>query len=82
MPGGDHLSPFIVTEEFAAIWTGRPASTIRGWAHTGRINRYGSGRGKVRYDLAEMYPKTEDEHGNVIPGATPPKLADRVPVAA
>lgn len=76
------MSPFIVSEEYAVIWTGRPASTIRGWAHAGRITRYGSGRGNVRYDLAEMFAKTTDEDGNVIPGRTPEKLADRIPVAA
>jgi len=82
MRGGESMSPFIVTEEYAVIWTGRPASTIRGWAHQGRITRHGHGRGNVRYDLAEMFPKSEDEFGNVIPGATPPKLAEPALLAA
>lgn len=68
------MPPFLVTEEYAAAWTGRPPSTIRGWAHTGRITRHGKGRGRVRYDLAEMYAKTVDEAGNVVPGRTPDKL--------
>lgn len=65
-------SPFLVSEEYAVIWTGRPASTIRGWAHQGRITRHGKGRGKVRYDLAELPSKTEDEFGNIVAGETPP----------
>ena len=76
------MSPFIVTEEFAVIWTGRPASTIRRWACENRITRHGRGRGKVRYDLAEMSPKKEDEFGNMTPGATPPKLAEPALLAA
>jgi hypothetical protein len=61
----------LVSEEYAVVWTGRPASTIRRWAAEGRISRYGKGRGRVRYDLAELHSKTEDEHGNVVPGVTP-----------
>lgn len=76
------MSPFIVTEEYAVIWTGRPAATIRGWAHAGRITRHGSGRGRVRYDLAEMYAKSQDEDGNWVPGATPDKLRPLATLAA
>lgn len=76
------MPSFLVQEEYAATWTGRPTSTIRRWASEGRITRYGSGWGNVRYDLAEMLPKSEDEFGNVIPGATPPKLAERALLAA
>ncbi|NUR02474.1 MAG: DNA-binding protein [Streptomyces sp.] len=65
------MPPFLVTEELAAVWTGRPASTIRRWAAEGRITRHGHGRGNVRYDLAELNPKTEDEDGDVIPGKAP-----------
>ncbi len=65
------MPPFLVSEEYAAIWTGRPPSTIRRWASEGRITRHGQGRGRVRYDLAELHPKTEDEHGNVILGRAP-----------
>jgi hypothetical protein len=74
-------SPFLVTEEYAVIWTGRPASTIRGWAHQGRITRHGRGRGNVRYDLAELPSKTEGEHGEIIPGVTPPMPAPLAAVA-
>lgn len=69
------MPPFLVTEELAAIWTGRPASTIRRWAAEGRITRHGHGRGHVRYDLAELPAKTEDDDGNVIPGRAPEKPA-------
>lgn len=69
------MPPFLVTEEYAVIWTGRPASTIRRWAAEGRITRYGRGRGNVRYDLAELKSKTEDEFGNIVPGETPPMPA-------
>lgn len=65
------MPPFLVTEELAVIWTGRPASTIRRWAHEGRITRHGHGRGNVRYDLGEMQAKTEDEDGNITPGRAP-----------
>lgn len=65
------MPPFLVTEELAALWTGRPASTIRRWAAEGRITRHGHGRGHVRYDLAELNAKTEDETGNVTPGVAP-----------
>lgn len=72
LPGGDRVPPFLVSEEYAVVWTGRPASTIRRWAAEGRITRYGRGRGRVRFDLAQLPPKTEDEQGNIVPGATPP----------
>lgn len=65
------MPPFLVTEELAVVWTGRPAGTIRRWAAEGRITRHGHGRGNVRYDLAELNAKTEDEDGAVIPGRVP-----------
>lgn len=65
------MPPFLVTEELAVIWTARPASTIRRWAHEGRITRHGHGRGNVRYDLGELNAKTEDENGVVTPGRAP-----------
>lgn len=72
MSGGEIVPPFLVPEEYAAIWTGRPASTIRRWAAEGRITRHGHGRGNVRYNLAELNAKTEDDDGTVTPGAAPP----------
>lgn len=66
------MPPFLVTEELAALWVGRPASTIRRWASEGRITRHGHGRGNVRYNLAELNPKTEAEDGTVTPGLAPP----------
>lgn len=65
------MPPFLVSEQYAVIWTGRPASTIRRWAAEGRITRHGHGRGNVRYDLAELNAKTEDDEGKVIPGKAP-----------
>jgi hypothetical protein len=79
LSGVIHMPPFLVTEELAVIWTGRPASTIRRWASEGRITRHGHGRGNVRYDLAEMHAKTEAGDGTIVPGEAPAK---RVPVAA
>jgi hypothetical protein len=61
----------LVTEELAAEWTGRSGSTIRGWAHKGRIHRYGSGRGQVRYNLFELPSKGDDGE----PAETPALLA-------
>ena len=58
----------LVTEVDAAAWTGRPGATIRGWAHEGRISKYGSGRGKVRYNLFDLPPKGQDG----TPCKTPP----------
>lgn len=74
------MPPFLVTEELAAIWTGRPASTIRRWAAEGRITRHGHGRGNVRYNLAELNPKVEHDDGTVTPGQAPPIAA--APTAA
>ena len=65
------MPSFLVTEELAVIWTGRPAGTIRRWAAEGRITRHGHGRGNVRYDLAELHAKTEADDGAVIPGRAP-----------
>jgi hypothetical protein len=66
------MPSFLVTEELAVVWTGRPASTIRRWATENRITRHGHGRGNIRYDLAELNAKTEAEDGTVTPGAVPP----------
>lgn len=63
----------LLTEELAAAYTGRPGVTIRRWAHEGRITRHGSGRGNVRYSVAELEPKRVDpDTGKVTPGPTPP----------
>ncbi|MFJ6579261.1 DNA-binding protein [Streptomyces sp. NPDC091368] len=63
----------LVDEEAAAYWAGRPGVTIRRWAHEGRIQRYGKGRGKVRYNVHEIPKADRDEWtGELItPGATP-----------
>ena len=60
---------FLTTLEGAVQWTGRPAGTIRRWAHEGRIRTYGHGWGRVRYDLVELSPKSPDG----TPCPTPPK---------
>ncbi|WP_030319618.1 hypothetical protein [Streptomyces flavochromogenes] len=64
----------LVDEEAAAYWAGRPGVTIRRWAHEGRIQRYGKGRGKVRYNVHEL-PKAERDEWTrelISPGETPP----------
>lgn len=68
------MPPFLVTEELAVVWTGRPASTLRRWRSEGRLTRHGHGRGNVRYNLAELGAKSEAEDGTVTPGAVPPVL--------
>lgn len=40
----------LVDGPMAAAWTGRPESTLRRWAHEGRVTRYGRGL----YDLDEL----------------------------
>jgi hypothetical protein len=63
----------MVTAELAALYSGRPVSTIRRWAAEGRIKRYGSGRGNVRYNVFELPRKTVDEWtGEVHLGEAPP----------
>jgi len=73
----------LVSEDLAAHYTGRPASTIRRWAAEGRITRHGSGRGQVRYNVFELPHAPRDEHtGELLaPGATPP-MPQRNPKAA
>jgi excisionase family DNA binding protein len=63
----------LLTEDEAAYYTGRPASTIRRWAAEGRINRYGSGRGKVRYLFTELNMGQRDEwtRALLLPGEAP-----------
>lgn len=64
----------LVNEEAAAYYTGRPRVTIRRWAHEGRIRRYGSGRGNVRYNVFELNKAERDEWTRELlaPGAMPP----------
>lgn len=70
--------PALVNEEAAAYWAGRPGVTIRRWAHEGRIARYGTGRGNVRYNVHELPKAVRDEWTRelITPGDTPPLPAD------
>jgi hypothetical protein len=61
----------LITSLEAAVWTGRPVSTIRRWASEGRMTRYGEGRGNVRYDVRELPAKTIGPDGEVVPGSVP-----------
>jgi hypothetical protein len=48
-------TPTLVDTTTAAAWTGRPESTIRRWAHEGRITRHGQPRrDRARWDLDEL----------------------------
>lgn len=62
---------FLITADEAAIWTARPLGTIRRWSSEGRITRYGSGRGNVRFDVRELPSKRIGPDGEVVPGAVP-----------
>ncbi|MEU8525270.1 DNA-binding protein [Streptomyces sp. NPDC048629] len=64
----------LVNEEAAAYYAGRPRVTIRRWAHEGRIRRYGSGRGNVRYNVFELNKAERDEFTSELksPGEVPP----------
>jgi predicted site-specific integrase-resolvase len=64
----------LVNEEAAAYYAGRPGVTIRRWAHEGRIQRYGSGRGNVRYNVYELNKAVRDEWTRELiePGEVPP----------
>jgi hypothetical protein len=65
----------LITEDMAAHWAGRPGSTIRRWAAEGRIQRFGEGRGKVRYNLWDFHKALRDEHtGELIKVGKAPKL--------
>jgi hypothetical protein len=67
--------PRLVTDQAAALYTGRPAARIRRWGLQGRITRYideTSRRGGIRYDLDELHSASQDyEGGPIIPGLTP-----------
>lgn len=64
----------LVSEKDAAYYAGRPGVTIRRWAHEGRIRRYGSGRGNVRYSVFELNKGERDEYTRelITPGEPPP----------
>ena len=64
----------LVSEKDAAYYAGRPGVTIRRWAHEGRIRRYGSGRGNVRYSVFELNKAERDEWTRelISPGEPPP----------
>ncbi|MFF1348495.1 DNA-binding protein [Streptomyces sp. NPDC058322] len=64
----------LVSEKDAAYYAGRPGATIRRWAHEGRIRRYGSGRGNVRYNVFELNQGVRDEWTRelITPGEAPP----------
>lgn len=63
----------LVDTESAALYARRSPSTIRCWAAEGRITRYGSGRGRVRYDLDELpHAHIDEDTGEwVVPDAPP-----------
>lgn len=72
----------LVDESAAAFWAGRPGVTIRRWAHEGRIQRYGSGRGNVRYNVHELNKAVRDEWtGDLIVPGDPPRLPEGVRAA-
>lgn len=71
----------LVDEAAAAHYTGRPGVTIRRWAHEGRIKRYGSGRGKVRYNVLELPRKTVDPWTGETCLGEPPPLPGRAVAA-
>lgn len=65
----------LITEDMAAHWAGRPGSTIRRWAAEGRIQRYGQGRGNVRYNLWDFHKALrEEDTGELIEAGKPPAL--------
>jgi predicted site-specific integrase-resolvase len=72
----------LVSEKDAAYYAGRPGVTIRRWAHEGRIRRYGSGRGNVRYSVFELNKAERDEWTReLISAGEPPPLPDLANVA-
>ncbi|MFF8589960.1 DNA-binding protein [Streptomyces sp. NPDC015220] len=70
------MPPQLVTEDLAAYWTGRPATTIRRWAAEGRLTRHhdpARRRNGVLYDLAELpeAKRNPDTRELIEPGPTP-----------
>lgn len=87
MLGGDHMPEQLVTEDLAAYWTGRPATTIRRWAAEGRLTRHqdhGRRKNGVLYDLAELPVAERDPDTRVLitPAPTPPLLGQHDLLAA
>lgn len=77
------MSIALVDEAAAAYYAGRPGVTIRRWAHEGRITRYGSGRGNVRYDVFELPHAIRDEYtGELLEVGIAPPMPQRSPKAA
>lgn len=76
-----------VTEDLAAYWTGRPATTIRRWAAEGRLTRHGDAgrrRNGVMYSLNEL-PEAQrdpDTRELITPAPTPPILNQATLLAA
>lgn len=87
MFGGDHMPGQFITEDLAAYWTGRPATTIRRWAAEGRLTRHqdrSRRRNGVLYSLDEL-PVAErdaDTRALIAPGSTPPILGHHDLLAA
>lgn len=77
-------SPILGDVKAAAYQAGRPEATIRWWAHKGWIATYGSGRGKVKYDLAEVPACVRCEFTKevITPAPPPNRQRDREAVAA
>ncbi|MDX2838016.1 DNA-binding protein [Streptomyces ipomoeae] len=81
------MPPQLVTEDLAAYWTGRPATTIRRWAAEGRLTRHYDRtrrRNGVLYDLAELPEATRDSDTRELiePGPTPDIIKSAPPLAA
>ncbi|MFF8784813.1 DNA-binding protein [Streptomyces sp. NPDC015125] len=73
----------LVTEDLAAYWTGRPASTIRRWGIEGRITRHedhSQRRNGIRYDVWELPAAKRDENGRIIERGSVPRITS-IPAA-
>jgi hypothetical protein len=87
MLGGEHMPEQLITEDLAAYWTGRPATTIRRWAAEGRLTRHqdhGRRKNGVLYSLDEL-PAAErdaDTRALITPAPTPPILGQHDSLAA
>ena len=69
-----------LTDTQAAIYTGRPASTIRRWGAEGRLTRRPD-RGRrngIRYHISELPRAVKDPAtGKIKPGKAPPLPSHR-----